>query len=218
MGRVNIPYSIEIGMDWGGFASGMAADIQDSKDVLEATKFAVGSGTNEPFGVVTGATTVFTSSSTNVLFIADIYGVHNALGPRFRNGAVWTFNNAILDKVRQLDTAGGSSMLQSNIQLRSASQVATMVDGRAGVDIFGHPVYEASGQSGTMTTGQLIGVVGDFGRYYKIVDRIGLTVVDAGYLQDATSGMPTGQKALLAYWRVGAKVLNAAGFRTLKLA
>ena len=60
MARVNIPYSIEIGMDWGSFASDMAQEIQNAKDVLEATKFAVGSGTNEPFGVVTGATTVFT--------------------------------------------------------------------------------------------------------------------------------------------------------------
>jgi HK97 family phage major capsid protein len=218
MGRVNIPYSIEIGMDWGDFAGSMAADIQDSKDVLEATKFAVGSGTNEPFGVITGATTVFTSSSTNVLFVADIYGVHNALGPRFRNGATWTFNNAILDKVRQLDTAGGSAMLQSNIQLRSAAQVASMTDGRAGVDIFGHPVYEASGQSAAMTTGQLIGVVGDYGRYYKIVDRVGLNVEVIPHLTDATTGMPTGQRALFAYWRTGAKVLAAGAFRTLKLA
>jgi HK97 family phage major capsid protein len=108
-------------------------------------------------------------------------------------------------------------MLQSNIQLRSAAQVAGMTDGRAGVDIFGHPVYEASGQSGTMTTGQLIGVLGDF-RYYKIIDRVGLAVVDAGYAQDATTGFPTGQKFLLAYWRVGAKVLSANAFKVLKLA
>jgi len=218
MARAAIPFSIEIGMDWGSFATEMASDIQDGKDVLEATKFAVGSGTNEPFGVVTGATTVFTAADTDSLVLADIYSWHNALPPRFRNGAVATFNNNILDKIRQIDTAGGSGMLQPNIQLRSAAQAATMVDGRAGVDLFGHPVYEASGQSAAMTTGQLIGVIGWYGRYYKIVDRIGLTVVDAGYAQDATSGLPTGQKFLLSYWRVGAKVLHANAFRVLKLA
>jgi HK97 family phage major capsid protein len=218
MARATIPYSIEIGMDWGSFASEMANDIQDGKDVLEATKFAVGSGTNEPFGVVTGATTVFTAADTDSLVLADIYSWHNALPPRFRNAAVATFNNNILDKIRQIDTAGGSGMLQPNIQLRSAAQVASFVDGRAGVDLFGHPVYEASGQSAAMTTGQLIGVIGDYGRYYKIVDRVGLSIVDAGYAQDATSGLPTGQKFLFAYWRVGAKVLSANAFRTLKLA
>jgi HK97 family phage major capsid protein len=218
MARATIPYSIEIGMDWGSFASEMAGEIQDGKDVLEATKFAVGSGTNEPFGVVTGATTVFTAADTDSIVLADIYSWHNALPPRFRNGAVATFNNNILDKIRQIDTAGGSGMLQPNIQLRSAAQVANMQDGRAGVDLFGHPVYEASGQSAAVTTGQLIGVIGDYGRYYKIVDRVGLTVEVVQHLQDATTGMPTGQRALFAYWRVGAKVLHANAFRTLKLA
>jgi HK97 family phage major capsid protein len=218
MARATIPYSIEIGMDWGSFASEMAGEIQDGKDVLEATKFAVGSGTNEPFGVVTGATTVFTAADTDSIVLADIYSWHNALPPRFRNGAIATFNNNILDKIRQIDTAGGSGMLQPNIQLRSAAQVASMQDGRAGVDLFGHPVYEASGQSGAVTTGQLIGVIGDFGRYYKIVDRVGLTVEVVQHLQDATTGFPTGQRALFAYWRVGAKVLHANAFRTLKLA
>ena len=78
--------------------------------MLEATKFAVGSGTNEPFGVVTGATTVFTASDTTALVVADIYGVHNALGPRFRRSAAWTMNNAIADRIRQLDTAGGANL------------------------------------------------------------------------------------------------------------
>lgn len=217
MGRVNIPYSIEIGMDWGDFAGSLSRDIQDAKDTLEASKFAVGTGTNEPFGVVVGATTVFTSSSTNVLFAADLYGVHDALGPRFRQNAVWIMNNAILSKIRQLDTAGGSAMLTSNLQERSSAEPGSFTDGRANVNVFGKPVYEASGQSGAMTTGQLIAVLGDF-RYYKIIDRIGLTVVDAGYAQDATTGMPTGQKFLFAYWRTGAKVLSANAFRTLKLA
>jgi HK97 family phage major capsid protein len=217
MGRVNIPYSIEISMDWGDIGTVLAKDIQDSKDVLEATKFAVGSGTNEPFGVITGATTVFTSSSTNVLFVADLYGVHDALGPRFRNNASWTINNAILSKVRQLDTAGGSAMLTSNLQERSSALPGSFTEGRANVNIFGKAVYEASGQSAAMTTGQLIAVIGDF-RLYKVIDRIGLTVVDAGFLQDATTGMPTMQKSLVAYWRTGAKVLSANAFRTLKLA
>jgi HK97 family phage major capsid protein len=218
MARVAIPYSIEIGMDWGGFASAMASDIQDSKDVLEATKFAVGSGTNEPFGVVTGTSaSMYTAADTDSLVLADIYGWHGALAPRFRNNSTFVMNRAVLNAIRQIDTAGGSGMLAPNITLRTDANVAGFTDGRAGVDLFGHPVYEASGQSGTFTTGQLIGVYGDF-RYYKIIDRIGLTVVDAGYAQDATTGFPTAQKFLLAYWRVGAKVLSASAFKVLKLA
>lgn len=215
-----IPYSIEIGMDWSGFAGDMGEMLRDSKDVLEATKFAVGTGTNEPFGVITGSSaSVYTASNTNSLVVADLYGVHGALGARFRSSrTAWVMNNAVLDKVRQLDTAGGSAMLTPTLQARSSANVDSFTDGRVNVDIFGHPVYEASGQSGTFTTGQLIAVVGDF-RYYHIVDRIGLTIENIPHIFGASQGnLPTGQRGLYAYWRVGAKVLSANAFKVLKLA
>jgi HK97 family phage major capsid protein len=52
-----IPFSIEISMDWSGLQTEMSELLQDAKDTLEAAKFATGTGTNEPFGVVTGTTT-----------------------------------------------------------------------------------------------------------------------------------------------------------------
>lgn len=219
MARAFVPFSIEIGQDWAAFSSEMATMIQDSKDVLEASKFAVGSGTNEPFGVITGATTVFTASNTNSLVVADVYGVHNALGPRFRKNAVWTMNNAVGDRIRQLDTAGGANLWVDNLTLRSAAVPNSFTDGRMGAQLLGKGVYEATAQSGAFTTGQLIGVVGDFGGYYKIVDRVGLTIETIPHLFGAAQGnLPTGQRGLFAYWRVGAKVLDANAFRVLKLA
>jgi HK97 family phage major capsid protein len=219
MARAFVPFSIEIGQDWAAFASEMAGMISDSKDVLEATKFAVGSGTNEPFGVITGATTVYTASATNALGVYDVYGTRNALGPRFRARAVWALNNGIADRIRQFDTAGGASLWVDNLRLRSAAGAETMQDARMGADLLGHAAYESSALSGTMTTGQLIGVIGDFGRYYKIVDRIGLTVETIPHIFGASQGnLPTGQRGLFAYWRVGAKVLHANAFRVLKLA
>lgn len=217
-GSAFIPFSIEIGQDWGSFASEMAKMFQDGKDIIEATKFAVGSGTNEPFGVITGATTVFTASNTNSLVVADIYGVHNALGPRFRRGAVWTMNNATADRIRQLDTAGGANLWVQNLQLRSAAVPNGFTDGRMGADLLGKATYEATGQSGTFTTGQKIAVVGDYS-YYKIADRIGMQIEYIPFLFGASQGnLPTGQRGLYAYWRVGAKVLDANAFRVLKLA
>jgi HK97 family phage major capsid protein len=218
MGRAFIPFSIEIGMDWSGFASDMARDIQDGKDVLEATKFAVGSGTNEPFGVITGSSaSVYTASNTNSLVIADIYGVHDAMPARWRGRSVWVMNNATLSRIRQLDTAGGSAMLTSTLQARSAANIGNFTDARANVDIFGKPVYEASGQSGTFTTGQLIAVLGDFS-YFKIIDRIGLTVETIPHLFATANNLPSGQRGLFAYWRTGSKILSASAFRVLKLA
>lgn len=217
-GQAFVPFSIEIGQDWASFASEMATMLGDAKDVLEATKFAVGSGTNEPFGVITGATTVFTASNTNSLVVADIYGVHNALGPRFRRAATWTMRNEVADRIRQLDTAGGANLWVENLQLRSAAVPNSFTDGRMGAGLLGKAAYEATGQSGTFTTGQLIAVIGDYS-YFKIVDRVGLTIETIPHIFGAAQGnLPTGQRGLYAYWRVGAKVLDANAFRTLKLA
>jgi HK97 family phage major capsid protein len=219
MARAFVPFSIEVGMDWSSFQSEMAGLFADSKDVLEATKFALGSGTNEPFGVITGATTVFTASNTSALVVADLYGVHNALGPRFRTRAAWTLNNAVADRIRQLDTAGGANLWSPNLTIRSAAVPVTLTDGRMGADLLGKPVYEATAQSGTFTTGQKVAVIGDYSRAFKIVDRIGLTVELIPHLFGAAQGnLPTGQRGLFAYWRVGAKVLDANAFRVLKLA
>jgi HK97 family phage major capsid protein len=218
MARAFVPFSIEIGQDWGSFASEMAAMLSDAKDVLEASKFALGSGTNEPFGVITGATTVYTAANSTSLVVADVYGVHNALPPRFRSRASWTLNNATADRIRQLDTAGGANLWVQNLQLRSAAQASTMTDGRMGADLLGKPAYEATAQSGTFTTGEKIGVIGDF-NYYKIIDRIGMTIETIPHIFGAAQGnLPTGQRGLFAYWRVGAKVLHANAFRVLKLA
>ena len=127
-------------------------------------------------------------------------------------------NNAVYDRIRQLDTAGGAQLWVDNLTLRSAAVPNSFTDGRMGAALLGKPAYEATAQSGAFTTGQLIGVVGDF-NYYKIIDRVGLNVEVIPHLFGAAQGnLPTGQRGLFAYWRVGAKVLDANAFRTLKLA
>jgi HK97 family phage major capsid protein len=66
---------------------------------------------------------------------------------------------------------------------------------------------------------QKIAVVGDFSRAFKIVDRVGMNIELIPHLFGAAQGnLPTGQRGLFAYWRVGAKVLDANAFRVLKLA
>ena len=121
-------------------------------------------------------------------------------------------------EIRQLDTAGGANLWVDNLTLRSAAIPESFTDGRMGAQLLGKASFEATGQSGAFTTGQLVAVVGDFG-YFKIVDRVGLTIETIPHIFGAAQGnLPTGQRGLFAYWRVGSKVLNANAFRTLKLA
>jgi HK97 family phage major capsid protein len=210
-----VPFSIEVGMDWNGLQAEMAGLLQDAKDDLEATAFATGSGTNEPQGILTGATTVVTASGTASFAAADLYSLQNALGPRFRSSARGRFvtNLAQINRIRAFATAAGPVALTDNLQTNTTSG-AGATDARLPVNVLGYPTYELSSMASVLTTGSLIGILGDF-RYYVIVDRIGLTVELLPHLV-GTNRRPTGQRGLYAYWRNSAGVISPNAFRVLK--
>ena len=87
--------------------------IADAKDRLEATAFITGSGSGQPFGIVTalGLTTASrTAGSSGAagaadLVAADIYALDNALGPRYRQNASFIGEKKTWNAVRQLGTS-----------------------------------------------------------------------------------------------------------------
>ena len=214
--RAFVPYSIEVGQDWNSIQAELGQLLSDSKDELEATKFTLGSGTNEPQGVITGATTVFTAAGTNTVSSTDLFGWTEALGARFRPRSSYVMSQKLANSIRRFDTSGGASLWIDNLQAQSGT-VQIPSPGAMDARLLGRPVYESSAISSAYTTGQLIGVYGDF-NYYVIVDRIGLTVEVIPHLFDTTNNMPTGQRGLYAYWRNGAGVVSVNAFRVLKLA
>jgi HK97 family phage major capsid protein len=199
-----VPFSIEIGMDWSSIQGDLTTLFRDAKDVLESSKFVSGSGTNEPFGVLTGTTNTVAAAAGLTITLANLYSLKNALPPRYRNGGAPAFlaNVAVLDRFRQFDTVG--------------SQTAVWQNGlQAGLpdSLLGYRVYEASDISGTITNAVKHVVFGDFSRYL-IIDRVGLTVEVLPHML-GTNRLPTGQRGMYAYWRNGAKVLDANAFRAL---
>ena len=200
-----IPFSIEIGQDWAGLQSDMARLLQEGKDDLEADKFFTGTGTNEPFGVITGATNTVNATTGQTFDAEDLYRLEAALPPRYRARASVVANRAIFNLVRQFVLTGQSNPWKDLEQ-------ATTTDGRVGT-LLGYPAYEATGMTGTTATGVKFAVLGDFNRYV-IVDRIGLDVEVIQHLV-GTNHRPTGQRGLYAYFRNGAKVVDANAFRVL---
>jgi HK97 family phage major capsid protein len=199
-----VPFSIEIGMDWNGIQDSLSELFRDAKDVLEAGKFVTGTGTNEPFGVLTGTTTTVAAAAGLTMTLANLYALKNALPPRYRNSpsAAFLFNVATLDRFRQMDTAGSATAVWADgLQVGSPSR------------LLGYPVYEASEVTGTITNAVKFGVFGDFSRY-MILDRVGLTVEVLPHLL-GSNRRPTGERGLYAYWRNGAKVLDANAFRAI---
>jgi len=179
--------------------------LADAKDRLEEAAFQGGSGSSQPYGVTTGATTVYTTATTLVVAIGDVYGTHAALTPRFRNapGCSWVANVAIINKFRQLDTAGGASFW-TNL---GKGQPETLL---------GAPIYESTSMAAALTSGNLLAVFGDFGQFY-IVDRVGVSLIYEPLVKGTSSPyIPSGQAGWFMFWRTGSKVATANAFVTMK--
>ncbi len=200
--HVFVPFSIEVGQDWSGIETALATAFADAKDALEASKFIIGTGTNEPFGVLTGTTNTVNAATGQTFTLANLYALRAALPPRYRARAAFVGDLLIGDRLRQFDTVGSPA----------AIWVDSLQDDNA-ARLLGKPFYEASEMPDTPATGAKFLLYGDFSRY-KIVDRVGMTTEYIPHLFGA-NGRPTGQRGLYCYWRNGAKVIDANAFRAL---
>lgn len=192
--------SFEITQDWEGIAGEVARIIADSKDTLEASAFLTGTGENQPYGVLTGATTTVTTEEKEAFKVGDVYAVKAALPPRFRSNAAWMANDSIYDRVRQFDTQGGANLW------------AYIGEGRPDT-LIGKPAYELSTMNAEIKENKLNLLYGDFSQYL-IAERIGMGIDVVPHVMNGKKA--TGQRGFYAFWRNGAKVLTASAFRVSK--
>ena len=187
------------------FGQQLPALLADAKDRLEEAAFATGAGSGGvPQGVVNGATTVVTTATTTVIALGDVYAVQAALPARFRNapGAAWVANVAIINKIRQLDTAGGSSFW-TNL---GKGQPETLL---------GAPIYESTTMTNSVASNSLEAIFGDFGSFL-IVDRVGVSMIYDPLVQGTGGILPTGQAGWFMFWRVGSQLTTVNAFRVMK--
>jgi HK97 family phage major capsid protein len=204
-GRGFIPISLEAAMDESNVAQEVGRLLAAGKDNLESAAFATGTGSGEPFGIVTALNTIAGSivtatTSGAAIGIADLYAMDEALPSRHRQGASWLANRAIYNDVRQFDTSGGAALWE-----RLANDQPALLLGRN--------AYESSDMDGTISTSDdYVLVFGDFDNYV-IADRVGTTVEFIPHLFHTTSNRPSGQRGWFAYFRVGADVVDNGAFR-----
>jgi HK97 family phage major capsid protein len=179
--------------------------LADAKDRLEEAAFATGAGSGGvPQGVVNGATTVITTGTTTVIALADVYAVQAALPPRFRNapGCAWAANVSIINKIRQLDTAGGASFW-TNL---GKGQPETLL---------GAPIYESTTMTSAVSASSLEAIFGDFGQFI-IVDRVGVSMVYEPLVKGTGGILPSGQAGWFMFWRTGSQLSTVNAFRVMK--
>lgn len=201
-----IPFTVEAEDDFDGLAQDAAMMFLDAVDELEATAFATGSGTGEPFGIVTALVTAgstVASATADVYAREDLYAVSDALPDRYDPRGVWLMHRAIISLTREL---GVDDDPVRHIEVGAPPQLLE------------RPLHKYSALDGTIdaTEDNYIAVVGDIQATYRIHDRIGLTVERIPMLFGA-GGRPTGERGWFARKRVGGNVVNASAALLLNI-
>jgi HK97 family phage major capsid protein len=211
MARGFLPYSIELGQDYPGFADEMATLLASGYDELLVQKFTNGAGASnlEPTGILTAL-----SANTNVrvalttagsVGAPDPYKVWQALPQRFRRNASWLMSVATNNAIRQLGTANVYHAYTVNLPQDWADTLFRRA-------VRESPYMPDNTTNTTATIG--IAVVGDFSNYL-IARRGGMSVELIPMLFDVTSNRPTAQRGWFAYSRIGGGSVNDLGFRLL---
>lgn len=202
--------SIEAWMDQPGFSTEVAKIIADGKARLEGGKFVsgAGDGSNEPFGIVTELTG--TSSEVDAageaIVADDMYGLIEALPPRFRTVARWQLELSTRNFVHRLWNPSGT-------------EPRIVEDGRIAdlPYVLNSSIDPYSDVDASATATHRLAVVGDWSKFV-ILDRVGLSVhfIGPGHLR-GSNDRPDGRVGWYAYWRVGSESLVDGAFRMLKL-
>jgi len=151
-----------------------------------------GSGTGSPTGIITaltGGSSVVSTATADTLVAADVYAVQSSLGPRWQANARWAANLAVINRLRQLETANGS-LVFPGLQATEPT-------------LLGRPVHELSNMDGTLGGGagnDSVLLYGDFSNFV-VSQRIGSAVELIPHLFGSNQ-RPTGQRGMYMYARL----------------
>jgi len=192
-----------------GFAE-IGGLIADARDRLEETAHVTGTGSGQPYGLITrlsgtGPVVAGTSGAAGAadLVAADVYALDNALGPRFRRNASFLGPRNTYNKLRQATDANANFWASYG--------------GGLPAQMIGYNTYSNESMDTTIVSGSndFVLILGDFSNY-KIIDRVGVEIMYQPMVMGSNQ-RPTGQAGWFAFWRTGADVLTSNAFKVLKV-
>lgn len=201
-----IPYSLEVGMDYPGFADEMRRLLDAGYVDLVAKQTMTGTTPVGIFTALDANTNVEVAVTTDGAFGAvDLLKVWGELPERYRSRATWVMSTDVENEIRTFSSTSSGAYYTVNL-----TEGGTPT-------LFGRPVVKSDyAPSFTGTTGAAnILVVGDFSNFL-IAQRAGMTLEFIPQLFGTTNGRPTGQRGWYAYARHGFDSVNDLGFRLLQ--
>jgi HK97 family phage major capsid protein len=192
----------------------LALLFADARDRLEEAAHIVGTGSTQPWGVVTELGLVTASQGVNantngVFGQIDVFALDNALGDRWRMNARWIAHKAWFNRIRALASGAGPT----------SAFWADMGGGQPAL-LLGYPTHAVTSMQSTISSATAssddVLILGDFRAGYQIVDRIGMGVMHTDWVMGANR-RPTMEQGWLAFWRTGARVTVPQAFRMLRV-
>jgi HK97 family phage major capsid protein len=179
----------------------LAIDLAEEFGRLEGEAFVNGDGIKKPVGIMADASvpSVVNGHATNISADALIALMYD-LPAQYRNRGSWLMTGTTLGKIRTLKDGNGNYLWQPSFQ---ADQPSTLL---------GRPVIEAPDMDAVEANKFPI-AYGDVASAYRILDRIGLSV-----LRDPYTQQHKGLVRFHARRRVGAGVVRPDAIRKLRMA
>ena len=174
--------------------------IADAKDRLEVVAFTTGTGSAQPFGMITHGTS---DATPGALTAAMVYGIHQALPPRFRVGdgakPVWLANIAVVNALRQIPSFTGSvTSLVNDNQPDSIPEVLS-------IDIYENSAMDAVN---TAVAGHKNLAILDMNSFI-ITNRQPEMLLFEPLFKDQATGRPAGQAGWFSWSRTGSDLTTA---------
>lgn len=185
----------------------LSGQIAQGMALTEGYYVAAGTGTAQPYGITAYASGTIehyaASSAAEIQVEGDLIPLFYGLNSFYRSRGSWVMNGTVEAYLRALRDANNWILTPQ----------APGTNGVALPGIFGRPVYNEDGMTGTTsglpTTTSHHVIFGDFS-YYAVVERAGLTVVRNPWLYQAT-----GQVGIFCRFRLGGAVLQGEAFGLL---
>lgn len=212
-GRAFVQWTIESGQDWPSLQNELLRLVTDARNVVDATMFLTGNGTNQPYGILGGNATYSLTTTQRVLTagtaafaVGDPWLLKAQLPARFTNDATFAAAPGTWDTAYRF--VGGNS-----------TEPYQFAGGDRGGDFLGRAKVEWSAMTATTAgsaTATKVIIGGSFKDAYKIVDRLGLTAEILPHML-GSNRLPLGVRGMYCYWRTGAAVVAQNALRYLEV-
>ncbi len=211
-GRAFARFSLESSQDWGTLQNELLKMVADARNVVDATMFLSGNGTNQPYGILGGNATYSLTTTQRVqtntvatYVVGDPWLLKAGIPARFINTCTFAAAPGTWDTTYRFVAQG------------STTEPRQFSDGDRGGDFLGRPKVEWSTMATGATTGTKLIIGGDFRTGFKIVDRLGMSAELIPHLFGVTAQLPVGQRGLYCWWRTGAAVIAQNALRFLEV-